>query len=400
MARLRCGMRIRRLSFTSLPFAACLVVAALAAGIGAELHAQDVNGYQLPPSSSATTRPQGPVDAAAPPPRAVPSATAPVVEIPAPVATPSAAPTVRPSATPTPRPTARSVPEAAPAATGGAAPAPEATTPVPSAPPPVQVPSGPAVEASPLPTFAAETAAPAESTAADQSGDPSGWLWGLVGLLLAGTIGGGLFVLHRRRSEAAPEAAFVPPVVRAREPEEQAEAAPEAFDHAPVAPLVLPLIDLELQSARLSASLVNATLSYRVALRAGDALGDLVLHGEMTSAHASRPATEQFSHGQAPVLHRLDALAAGGEHIVSGDIRLPLAAITPIRHGAAALFVPLVRFEISATCDGKPVTVRRAFVVGLDDGARDARLQPFRLDHGPRVYAEVAARPLVMPEFA
>jgi hypothetical protein len=150
----------------------------------------------------------------------------------------------------------------------------------------------------------------------------------------------------------------------------------------------------------MSASLVNATLSYRLRLSAGAELADLEVVGGMTSAHASRPTDELLGLGDAPKLHAVQGIAAGDIVELCGDVRLPLAEITPIRHGSSALFVPLVRLEVSGRADGEPFTTRAAFVVGIEDSATSERLQPFRLDLGPRIYPQVGQRELTVPAFA
>lgn len=159
-------------------------------------------------------------------------------------------------------------------------------------------------------------------------------------------------------------------------------------------------IALDLVAVRMSASLVNATLAYRVTVTAGEDIAALVLRGDMTSAHASRPAEEQLGTNDAPVLHRPENLAMGEAHELKGEIRLPLAAITPIRHGSAVFFVPLVRIEVEGSVAGRPVKVRAAFVIGLEDLVAGPRLQPFRLDLGPRVYSDIGQRALTVPAFA
>lgn len=150
----------------------------------------------------------------------------------------------------------------------------------------------------------------------------------------------------------------------------------------------------------MNASLINATLSYRVLLTAGADIGSVELRADMTAAHASRPAEEQLGVADAPVLHRLAGLAAGETVVLEGEIRLPLATITPIRHGGAALFVPLVRVAVEAASGSAALRLRRAFVVGLDESGASGRLQPFRLDKGPRSYGEVGNRELTVPQFA
>lgn len=149
---------------------------------------------------------------------------------------------------------------------------------------------------------------------------------------------------------------------------------------------------------RLSATLVNATLAYRLHLTNGgdQPMTDLAVSGDMIAAHASRPVDEQLgtAGGAAlPPLHRVETLAPGQSVTLTGDIRLPLAAIRPIRRGDAALFVPLARIEAHGQAiDGSTISTRGTFLVGQEPDAGSERLQPFRLDLGPRVYAHVGQR--------
>lgn len=213
------------------------------------------------------------------------------------------------------------------------------------------------------------------------------WAW--IGLALAAALALGCTLVWRRRNPNDPPAVFAPPVVQRPMPETPLSTAITAQP-----------LTVELVAARMSASLVNATLAYRLILIAGAGLEALVVRGDMISAHASRADDEQLEAGDAPVLHRAMQLAEGQTLELKGEIRLPLAAITPIRHGTAALFVPLARIEIDAVMAGKQFKHRAAFVIGLEDPASGTRLQPFRLDLGPRVYSKVGQRALPVPAFA
>ena len=214
--------------------------------------------------------------------------------------------------------------------------------------------------------------------------------WIALGLALLAGLGGVIFLL-RRQKLADPEVVFEPPVVRPDPlPEPVAELPAED-----VAPLTV-----DLDAARMSATLFNATLAYRLSVTAGTAIENLTVRGDMTAAHSSRPAQEQLGSGDAPVLHSAGPLVAGESIELAGEIRLPLSAITPIQHGSAALFIPLVRLELEGMADGKPVRLRAAFVVGLEERGSDERLHPFRLDLGPRNYPYVGRRAIPVPEIA
>ena len=214
------------------------------------------------------------------------------------------------------------------------------------------------------------------------------WLWIAVALAAVASAGAAL-VWWRRRTVVAAEPVFERPVVRAK-----------AEPIAETVPAPTTALTLDLEAGRMSATLVNATLAYRLMLEAGSAVNDVVVRGDMTAAHASRPTEEQLGLADAPVLHRIARIEGGEQLELTGEIRLPLSAITPIRHGSAALFVPLVRIEATGEIDGKSVILRSAFVIGLEEAPSQARLQPFRLDLGPRIYSDVGRRALTVPAFA
>jgi hypothetical protein len=115
----------------------------------------------------------------------------------------------------------------------------------------------------------------------------------------------------------------------------------------------------------------------------------------MIAAHASLPVARQLGLEGAhlEMRHELASLAPGESATLSGEIRLPLAMITPIRSGAAAFFVPLARFRIEAARKGaETLSLVRTFVVGETPEQAGAALRPFRLDLGPRVYSRVGQR--------
>ena len=195
------------------------------------------------------------------------------------------------------------------------------------------------------------------------------------------------------------------PVVPAREPvplpnrpvpEPQLSLAP--VPEAPPQPAPVPDgLVLTLEAIRLSASLMATTLSYRLTLtnHGTDSLAGLAIEGDMVSAHASLPPEQQLAQaGRALELrHALATLAPGESVAFAGEIRLALTAITPIRAGEQAYFVPLARFRVEAgAAGGDAVVIARTFVVGDVPEGPQTTLRPFRLDLGPRTYSRVSQR--------
>ncbi len=153
-----------------------------------------------------------------------------------------------------------------------------------------------------------------------------------------------------------------------------------------------PAIGLMLDPLRLSATLTSSSLSYRLSVtnNSAAALSDVVVAGGMISAHASLPVEQQLAtDGQMlELLHQLELLAPGETIELTGDLRLPLPQITPIRSGKALLFIPLARFRVEAGSTAALAT----FVIGETPPVAEAALLPFRIDMGPRIWSRVSRR--------
>ena len=372
----------------------------------AVLLAQAASDWRLP---GATVKPappgsQGPVDRDNPvvttaAPRETPTpAPSPSASQPAP--TPSAT-TARPASASGPRPAAaqpaRTTQGAAVGPTGQPAPV---TTALPSDP----ALTGPS--ASTLPTdFAGTPATPAAPALIEPAAAP-GWYWpwiaGAAALLAA------VFALlwwRRRRVLAPTEIIFERPIVAAPRPvpaPAQPAVAAANLRSLPDPHLSLGLpagIGMTMEARRMSASLMATTLSYVVTLTntGTEPLSALAVEGDMVSAHASLPPEAQIAgDGQRLELrHALVALAPGESAEFTGDFRLPLSAVTPIRAGEAAYFVPLARLRVEAsTAAGQSLVQVQTYVVGEMPEVQGAALRPFRLDLGPRTYSRIGQRPV------
>jgi hypothetical protein len=351
----------------------------LAAALAAPAAAA-VNDFRLPADPAAQPEPdrQGPVAPDVPESRR-PAPT------PAPTATRAATPSVEqpsivlpdlPAATPAPTP-AQTVS------------APVATT-RPSAAPPTgeaELPTTQSVAAD-GPVFPSGTRGPAAAAPASarvarpDGGGSSSWLWVLATLAGLGTLGLAGWAWQRRQVSGP---VLVPQVERPHLP---ASPAPEAT--LPGTGLPVPL-QITLEPLRLSLTLMNATLAYRleIANRGETPIVDLGIGADMISAHASMTREQQLSGpgDGAATLRRIDRLEPGESRIVEGEFRLPFPQIVPIRQGNAALLLPLARFRLAAQ-GAAPVV--RTFAVG--ESGPKAGLQPFRLDLGPRIYPKLTQR--------
>lgn len=377
--------------------------AALAAGVmAAPLLAQSASDYRLPGATGTpTAAPAGPVDPSDPTstqPRSRTNA-APPPQIAAPAVTPTAA---------APAPLPAFTGAAAPLRTPRAAPAKARPAPIPAAPLPAQTPAAPlpaqTPTTAPLPS-AAPTVPPSQPVQTTRTSPPD-WQASAAG---AGALLFAIFAVlwWRRRARREPDMVFEPPLVPAPAtgpdlrpaPMPAIEPAPPPAARLPDAAFARPEtgLALTLEARRLTASMMATTLSYaiRVTNTGAAPIAALAVEGDLVSAHASLPVDRQIASDsqRLELRHAQVALAPGESVEFTGDLRLSLAEITPIRAGNAAYFVPLARFRIEAGAErSMPQVLAQTFVIGeLPDQAGGA-LRPFRLDLGPRTYSRVGQR--------
>ena len=360
-----------------------LVALVLAAPAG--LSAQSAQDFQLPPNPTptATPRAQGPVDTesgnvpVAPrvigtPPPTPTRATQPSITIqPIPTPTPTNNPPQQSATSPTNRPTVapRTQPSGLPTAQERLPLDPGET--VPLVPEPLAT-DTPTAQTSATPaTDARGDAAPA----GEATEEGINWVWPAVGGGLLALLGLGYVVSQRRRSAPPPE--IERPVVASG----GGLAGPSD-------------IQIRAEAIKLTRSVMNATLHYRVSLmnRSTKALSNVDLGADIVSAHGGVPVEQQVA-STAQLLekrHTFNRIAPGQSVRYEGKITIPLSQARVIRQGNAALFVPLLRVRLDGASE-QPLV--KTFVVGLGipDGGR---VTPFRLDQGPRSYEPIAARAL------
>lgn len=369
------------------------------------LAAQTAPDFSLPrtrPTSASGA--QGPVDDDNPVVRTAPRPTPtppPVIVTPSPApgaSTPAISPTRVPSGTltgprPAPSTTQRPAPQTAQPGTAPQA-IPTDTTPttgdLPITP---TLPTDTATDSFALPPVADNSAVPAASTI---------WYWPWIAgtaILLAALFG---LLWWRRREPTVKLLQFERPIVAspksAAEPDGETVPVPapaSVIVHPAAA--IAPGLSISLEARRMSASLMATTLNYVLTLTntTDQPLSALAVEGDMIAAHGSLPADKQIA-GDAQRLelrHALVTLAPGESAEFTGDFRLPLAALVPIRAGDAAYFIPLARWRVEAsTAAGAPLVQVQTFVVGELPEQPGAALRPFRLDLGPRTYSRIGQR--------
>jgi hypothetical protein len=393
----------------------------LLAGIAALLAmpaAAQVSDFRLQPKPTPTPTPPpvvGPVLGDTPAPRPTPTpAPAPT---PPPTLTPAPAPAPRvtlPSA-PTPSPARRPVPTASPTPVPAAGATPAPATGFPAVQP---LPGAGPTAAAPLPTIAPPPSAAASPAPAGRSY----WGWIVFAFLLAAAGFGAAWWLRRRIGPVGPVVVpeierpkVPPPRIRDSEPEPAVPAPQFVTTQAPPQPAVAvparePLLaalapepqgqpaqanplQIAIELRKLTITLVNAVLSYRLTMTngSGEPVEDVTISADLIGAHSSLPREAQLAAPgtELPQRHRLAGIAPGESGEVTGELRVPLHELRPIRQGSAALFVPLARFRIAADgCEPRCFTL----VAGEPSPTGNGAVQPVRLDFGPRIYDGLAGR--------
>ena len=388
--------------------APALLAAMLVAGMpplpaAAQAAPGSLGDFRLPPDPDASAQqpaPQGPVAPdvpsstrvlqPAPPPGATPAPAATPVPAPAPTASPVVQPI--PTATPAARVIPPPPPAARPSTTGSAD-----GLPAPSPAPEELAPASPA-EGTALPTTAPLSLPRPDAPApAQPANGGSPWPWIAAAALLALAAAGLIAWLLRRRTGARSPAATprierpsLAPAAPAAPPE---PVAPPAASAPAAEPTTRPGLEVELEPLRLSLTLMNAALSYRLLLnnRGSEPLEGLSIAADMIAAHATLSREQQLSGPDATAMQvaSIALLEPGESRLVSAEFRLPFSQIMPVRQGNAALLFPLARFRIEGA-DREAVT--RTFLVAQPSERPGAGLQPFRLDLGPRIYPRLAQR--------
>ena len=330
---------------------------------------------------------------AAPPPVTVPEAqTAPA---PAPEAAPTPAPSPAPldlPPAPMPQPSRAAAPvrtAPAPSASASAAPTSAAAASAPVAPLPAGDAQGATssaistlpdyAPAQPVPASPAAPAAAATSNALGASLLPAWWPWAAGGLaVIAVLILGGLALRHAR----------APKVLQLAAPPASAGAAASADNQA------LARLDCHLAITSAARSVMMVSLDYRLEItnRSSHAVRDLAI--TLRLGYPGNRAENGALADTAEDRQTIPRIGPQQSRSITGTLRLPLAAIAPLRQGRAPLLIPLVDALLSAAgqTDNK-----RLFVVGTPSPGNPGRLQPIRLDTAPGGIAGLRALPVNAP---
>lgn len=316
---------------------------------------------------------------------------------PPPAATP---PRSAPPATPPPerdRPAAAEPRPAEPAPIRDSAPVAEA--PSVAAPTPAPTDTAPLDTSVPEPLPEPQPATPAPAPEIPEAGG-GGWLWpaaagGLVVLLI-----GAFLLLRRRRAAAELEQARdaargeLAGVLRTPEPAPAPAPEPEPEPEAPAAPR--PWLELDIVPERAAATGAEATVHYALTItNQGDAdARNIRIDPRLFNAGAEG---DMAAFLQGPI-HEVSGspqfvLAPGATLKLNGQMALPMAEVREIEMAGRRIFVPMVAINVAYDwAGGGTGRTSRSWLVGREAETPQAKMGPFRLDLGPRIYRSVGRR--------
>jgi hypothetical protein len=329
--------------------------------------------------------------------------TPPAATPPAPAATPPPAATTPPRDAPAPAPpAARDRPAAsatAPATRRDTAPATAAPAPEPAVAAPAADAAGPppGETAAPLPQ-------PPEAAPSPTAPEPrgAGWIWpaagGAIALLVAA-----LLLLRRRRAAAEREPArdtalgeLGAALPGGGRPGAEAEPVPaaEPRPEAPEAPR--PWLELDIVPERAAATDAEAIVHYALTVtNRGDAEArNIRIDPRLFNAGAEGDMAAFF---QGPIHERSGSpqigIPPGGTLRLNGQVAMPKAELEEIEVAGRRIFVPMVAINVAYDwAGGGPGRTSRSWLVGREAEPASAKMGPFRLDLGPRIYRSVGRR--------
>lgn len=262
--------------------------------------------------------------------------------------------------------------------------APRATAPTPL-PPVADVPAAIA----PFPAPVSEAPAPAQNAAPTEGVPASGTglpLW----LLLLGGLGLGVVgyvIVTRRRGRRA---------LTLPAPEAAAAETPRAPRADPVPRAWL---EVELRPERTTADPAESKVEFEMTIRnnGGSTARNIQLQAKLICSTPDQDKEIAAFQRKKPGEHRtlsIPDLPAGGELKLKGQVDAKQDEMKAMRVEQRLLFVPLV--AVNAFYDWGTVRTgqtSRSFLIGRERSDSPAKMAPFRLDLGPRVYRTLGQRP-------
>ena len=270
------------------------------------------------------------------------------------------------------------------------APAPAAEAPARREGPATEAPAPAAEAPAPIPVLPAPTpqaAPPAATTPAAPAPQQDGswsWLW----LAIPAALGlAAFFALGRQRR----------PRRKGTETPRKAPAAAAPPAPPPAPPMPAARLEIDFRPERAAATPTEAILHFEFLLRnAGDAVASNIrIDARLFNASENKEAAE-FLKG---AIHEKSGsphvtIAPGAEFRIPMAIALPNDQVREIHVEGRRLFVPLLASNVAWDWEGGTERRSLSWIVGREPSTPSAKMGGFRLDLGPRIYRQVAQRPM------
>ncbi|MDB5703079.1 MAG: hypothetical protein JWN66_195 [Sphingomonas bacterium] len=196
---------------------------------------------------------------------------------------------------------------------------------------------------------------------------------------------------------AAPETSSGPTVpMSAPVPGPPPSLPPEAITAPAIAAGTRATLDLEMRPKRAGTNLMSAAVDYEIVVRntGGASAHDIQLDVRLLSAGAEQDGWigALFS---SPIERSITApfdLPPGGAIELTGMAMIPKEMLSVMNVQGRALFVPVLAVNLLYGWDGGEGQTATSHVVGIDRG-EGAKMAPFRLDGGPRMFEGVSQLP-------
>jgi hypothetical protein len=255
---------------------------------------------------------------------------------------------------------------------------------------PVVVP--PPAAPAPAPRTTPAPPAPAEAAATDLR-----WLWLGLPVLLA--IGALLFFRRRRSAgqwDEADRASLAGSLFEgeaAPGPEPVAEAAAPA--EQPAAAEARAWLELDMVPERAAATDKETVVNYELVLsnRGQADARNIRIDTRMFNAGAEQEIGEFF----AGPIHEVSgsphvAIRPGGELRLGSAIGMAKEDVRSIEVQGRTIFVPMIAINVAYDWEGGSGRSSKSWLVGREAATPSAKMGPFRLDLGPRIYRQVGRR--------
>jgi hypothetical protein len=171
------------------------------------------------------------------------------------------------------------------------------------------------------------------------------------------------------------------------------EPEPEPKAEAPAAPR--PWLELDIVPERAAATDAEAVVHYALTItNQGDAQArNIRIDPRLFNAGAE---AEMAAFFQGPI-HELSGspqvvIAPGGTLKLNGQVAMPKAELEEIELAGRRIFVPMVAINVAYDWAGGSGRTSRSWLVGREAETPQAKMGPFRLDLGPRIYRSVGRR--------